>query len=44
VSFASSDVEVHGRALRWHVLVHSVISFFYNAVVLAVAVSVITGR
>lgn len=43
VSFASSDVEVHGRALRWHVLVHSVISFFYNAIVLAVAVSIITG-
>ena len=43
VSFAASDVEVRGRALRWHVLVHSTVSFFYNAVVLAIAVKVITG-
>lgn len=44
VSFAASDVEVHSTALRWHVLVHSVISFFYNAIVLAVAISIIIGR
>ncbi|GIH04841.1 hypothetical protein Rhe02_29080 [Rhizocola hellebori] len=44
VSFAASDVEVQNRTLRWHVMVHSVISFFYNAVVLAVAVSIITGK
>ena len=44
VSFAASDVEVRSRALRWHVMVHSVISFFYNAIVLAVAVSIITGK
>jgi uncharacterized membrane protein len=44
VSFAASDVEVCQRTLRWHVLVHSVASFFYNAVVLAVGVGVITGR
>ncbi len=44
VSFAASDVEVRSRALRWHVLVHSVISFFYNAIVLAVAVGILTGR
>jgi hypothetical protein len=44
VSFAASDVEVRSRRLRWHVMVHSIISFFYNAVVLAVAVSIITGK
>jgi uncharacterized membrane protein len=44
VSFAASDVEVCSRQLRWHVLVHSVISFLYNAVVIATAVSIITGR
>lgn len=44
VSFAASDVEVRSRVLRWHVMVHSVISFFYNAIVLAVAVSIIIGR
>jgi len=44
VAFATSDVEVRSRSLRWHVMVHSVVSFFYNAVVLAVAVAIITGR
>ena len=43
VSFASSDVEVITRRMRWHVLVHEVVSFFYNAAVLAIAISVITG-
>jgi hypothetical protein len=44
VSFAVSDVEVRSRVLRWHVMVHSVLSFFYNAIVLAVAVGILTGR
>jgi uncharacterized membrane protein len=44
VSFAVSDVEVFRRPLRWHVMVHSVVSFFYNAVVLAIAIGFITGR
>jgi uncharacterized membrane protein len=44
VSFATSDVEVRSRALRWHVMVHSVVSFFYNAIVLAIAVGIVTGR
>lgn len=43
VSFATSDVEVLSRALRWHVMVHSVVAFFYNAIVLAVALRVITA-
>ncbi|WP_027343566.1 DUF1345 domain-containing protein [Hamadaea tsunoensis] len=44
VSFAASDVSVRTRPLRWHVMVHSVVSFFYNAIVLAVAVGVITQK
>lgn len=44
VSFAVSDVEVVRRATRWHVLVHSVVSFFYNSAVLAVAVGVVTQK
>ena len=44
VSFAASDVEILSRQLRWYVMVHSVVAFFYNAIVLAVAVGIITGR
>lgn len=44
VSFAASDVTVKQRRLRWHVIVHSVASFFYNAIVLAAGVAVLTGR
>jgi uncharacterized membrane protein len=29
--------------VRYHVMVHSMISFFYNAIVLAIAVNIITG-
>jgi uncharacterized membrane protein len=43
-SFAVSDVSVTSSSLRWHVLVHSVLSFFYNAIVLALAISILTGR
>lgn len=42
-SFATSDVEIVSRRMRWHVLAHSVLSFFYNAIVLAIAVSLITS-
>jgi uncharacterized membrane protein len=44
VSFASSDVEVITRRMRWHVLVHEMVSFFYNAAVLAIAFTVVTNR
>jgi uncharacterized membrane protein len=44
VSFAVSDVEIIRRDTRWHVLVHSVASFFYNSAVLAVAVGVVTQK
>jgi uncharacterized membrane protein len=43
-SFAVSDVSVTSPSLRWHVMMHSVLSFFYNAIVLALAIAVLTGR
>jgi uncharacterized membrane protein len=43
-SFAVSDVNVTSPLMRWHVMVHSVLSFFYNAIVLALAVGIVTGR
>lgn len=43
-SFAVSDVSVTSHAMRWHVMVHGVLSFFYNAVVLAVALGILTGK
>ncbi|OYO14550.1 hypothetical protein CGZ94_08160 [Enemella evansiae] len=42
-SFATSDVNITDRRIRWQVLVHSVLGFFYNAVVLAVAFKLLTG-
>ncbi|MFV0524157.1 MAG: DUF1345 domain-containing protein [Acidimicrobiales bacterium] len=41
-TFATSDVDITSRGMRWHVLGHTVVSFFYNAIVLAVAFQVIT--
>jgi len=43
-SFAVSDVTVTTPAMRWHVMVHSVLSFFYNAVVLALAIGILINR
>ncbi len=40
-SFAASDVTVTGREFRWRVTVHSVVSFFYNAIVLALAINIL---
>ncbi|RAX22444.1 DUF1345 domain-containing protein [Actinomyces sp. Z5] len=42
-TFATSDVAVTSRRLRWTVAVHSVFAFFYNAIVLVVAFKFITG-
>ena len=42
-SFATSDVEVEGVRQRRVVLVHSVVGFFYNALVVAVAFQVLQG-
>jgi uncharacterized membrane protein len=43
-SFATSDVEVRARPLRYTVLTHSVVSFVYNTAILGIAVGVITGK
>ena len=42
-TFAVSDVSITDRRIRWHVTVHSVVSFFYNSAVLALAVGIIIG-
>ena len=43
-AFSVSDVLVTSARMRWHVMVHSVVSFFYNAAVVAFALSLIAGR
>lgn len=43
-SFAVSDVTVVTPPMRWHVMMHSVLCFFYNAAVLALAVGILTNR
>jgi uncharacterized membrane protein len=43
-SFAASDVTVTSQTMRWHVMMHSILSFFYNTVVLAVAFGILTGK
>ncbi len=43
-TFATSDVDVTTTRMRWHVMTHSVISFFYNAAVVAYAIAVLIGR
>jgi uncharacterized membrane protein len=43
VSFAVSDVSLTRSDVRWQVTIHSVISFFYNAAVIALAIGTITG-
>ncbi|MEV1291771.1 DUF1345 domain-containing protein [Pseudonocardia sp. NPDC049635] len=43
-SFAVSDVQSHGSALRLRLLAHSVLAFLFNAAILGIAIGVITGR
>jgi uncharacterized membrane protein len=43
-AFSVSDTLVTTARLRWHVLVHSTISFFYNAAVVGFALSLFAGR
>jgi uncharacterized membrane protein len=42
VSLAVSDVEVRDRAMRWRVLTHSVIGFFFNGLIIVTALEAIT--
>jgi uncharacterized membrane protein len=41
-SFAVSDVEVTSQRTRYVVMGHSVVGFFYNTLVIAVVVGVLT--
>ena len=43
VTFATSDVEVVSRRMRWHVLVHAILSFVYNTAVIAIVVNVVSN-
>ena len=43
-AFSVSDVLVENSRMRWHVLVHSAVAFFYNAAVVAFALNLIAGR
>lgn len=43
-AFSVSDVLVTTARMRWHVMVHSVVSFFYNAAVVGFALSLFAGR
>jgi len=42
-SFAASDVEVQSSRLRWRVVWHSVISFFFNGLIIVFALNSILG-
>ena len=42
-TFPTSDVTITARRLRWTATVHSVLAFFYNAIVMAIAFKLITG-
>lgn len=43
-AFSVSDVLVTSARMRWHVMVHSAVAFFYNAAVVAFALSLMAGR
>jgi uncharacterized membrane protein len=43
-SFAVSDVEIRARPFRYAALTHSILAFFYNAAVIGIAVSALTGK
>lgn len=43
-AFSVSDVLVTNARMRWHVMVHSTLAFFYNAAVVAFALSLFAGR
>lgn len=43
-AFSVSDVLVTSARMRWHVMVHSTVAFFFNAAVVAFALSLMAGR
>ncbi|MTD15542.1 DUF1345 domain-containing protein [Nakamurella sp. YIM 132087] len=42
-TFSTSDVQVTSTPMRWHVMTQSILSFFYNAAVVAFAITVLRG-
>lgn len=43
MTFQVSDVQISGRHLRRLALIHSVIAFFFNVIILALSVNVVAG-
>ncbi len=43
MTFQVSDVEINSRTIRRHVLVHSLLSFVYNTVIVAFSINIISG-
>jgi uncharacterized membrane protein len=41
--FAASDVEIRARSVRYTVLAHSILSSFYNAAILSIAIGVLAN-
>lgn len=42
-SFAASDIEVQTTKARWGVMWHGIISFFFNSMIIVLAMNIITG-
>jgi uncharacterized membrane protein len=43
MTFQVSDVEINSRTIRRHVLLHSLLSFVYNTVIVAFSINIISG-
>lgn len=43
ISFATSDVTITDTRMRWTTLVHSIFSFFFNALIIVLAMNVFTN-
>ena len=43
MTFQVSDVEIKSRTIRRHVLLHSLLSFIYNTVIVAFSINIISG-
>ena len=43
MTFQVSDVQISARALRRIALLHSVLAFFFNVVIIALTVNIIAG-
>lgn len=44
MTFQDSDVSIHGRGIRRFALVHGVIAFFFDVVIVALGVNLIAGK